>query len=1223
MAPNIILTIPPISNVTMTSEKDEDLELGESMIENEEVENIDNTSIRFSSLNHGSRHYRNSDDDAATASQSGLWDSGYNDSGSTSNDTGISPSTVPDSRRSKDMSEESYNIAKVENLAVMTWRLIMFGVLMFTTIAAAVVVFSAVYKGEKDDFENTFKIDSLKIYESLGYSMDTRLETVDSLAMMMVGSAKERNETWPFVCFPNFAAKAAKMRMLNNAIALQQYMYVKEEQREEWETWAKSKEDWVQDTIEVEREDTTLRLQAELPDYMTNHSTSIRYGGPVPNDTGPYTPTWYTYPMIPSTTTSAYNFNAIQHPLLGNGIREVLEDHTAVIGPILNYEDSKEKGDENRVNLWVKRHVAPEVNHKEPIIRILYPILDTASGAITVSRNDSNVVGIIASTYFIRSFLENILPDGERGVVVVFRNTCNQTFTYEVNGHETYWMGPGDLHDPEFDYLGKNKGMDEIGFHAFQKGTYGGLPIDGDYCAYDVSIYPSMAMKNHYFTRRPFIFTITVVGIFAFTTVFFLCYDKLVSMRQQKVMKTAVQSTTIVSSLFPSNIRDRLLNVNENASPEEGPSMFQPNKTRLRTFLNDGEPSSDSNKPIADLFTDTTVLFADIAGFTAWSSVREPTQVFTLLETVYGAFDAIAARRGVFKVETIGDSYVAVTGLPDPRKDHAVVMAKFARDCRQQFNELCSALESTLGPETGDLHIRIGLHSGPVTAGVLRGQKSRFQLFGDTVNTAARMESTGKVNKIQVSQATADLLKKAKKSHWLHARDEMVEAKGKGLLITYWVEPKMGIANSTCTTSDMTKSQLSLHQDDLQFVPRVNSQTERLINWNIDVLERLLKKIVARRIALKRKATSVKWHKPTEHGMIVLDEVQEVIKLPEYNSKYTDISADSIVLEPKVRFQLREFVTTIALTYNDNLFHNFAHASHVGMSVAKLLSRIVAPDVDLEGHEQLHDHTYGITSDPLTQFSCVFSALIHDADHPGVPNGQLVKEEDEMAKTYEGKCIAEQNSINLAWTILLDDKYSDLRKAICKTQSEASRFRQLVVNAVCATDIIDKDLKAVRNMRWEKAFSVTSRSSFRDTELQDQINRKATIVIEHIIQASDVAHTMQHWHIYIKWNERFYAEMYKAYTEGRAEKDPTDSWYKGEMSFFDYYIIPLAQKLSECGVFGVSSDEYLNYALMNRNEWEKKGKDVVAGYKKKYNFLNESNDTLRLDESIREVIEQP
>jgi class 3 adenylate cyclase len=98
-------------------------------------------------------------------------------------------------------------------------------------------------------------------------------------------------------------------------------------------------------------------------------------------------------------------------------------------------------------------------------------------------------------------------------------------------------------------------------------------------------------------------------------------------------------------------------------------------------------------------------MFCDIQGFTAWSSARNPSQVFTLLETIYGAFDAIARKRRVFKVETIGDCYVAVTGLPDPREDHAVVMARFARDCKDSMNELTRRLESTLGPETGDLKV--------------------------------------------------------------------------------------------------------------------------------------------------------------------------------------------------------------------------------------------------------------------------------------------------------------------------------------------------------------------------------------------------------------------------------------------------------------------------------------------------------------------------------------
>jgi class 3 adenylate cyclase len=98
-------------------------------------------------------------------------------------------------------------------------------------------------------------------------------------------------------------------------------------------------------------------------------------------------------------------------------------------------------------------------------------------------------------------------------------------------------------------------------------------------------------------------------------------------------------------------------------------------------------------------------------------------------------------------------------------------------------------LEQSLGPGTRDLTLRFGLHSGAVTAGVLRGQKSRFQLFGDTVNTASRMESTGIPNQIQASTVTAELIIAAGKGSWVKAREDLVEAKGKGKLQTYWIEP--------------------------------------------------------------------------------------------------------------------------------------------------------------------------------------------------------------------------------------------------------------------------------------------------------------------------------------------------------------------------------------------------------------------------------------------------
>jgi type II secretory pathway pseudopilin PulG len=89
--------------------------------------------------------------------------------------------------------------------------------------------------------------------------------------------------------------------------------------------------------------------------------------------------------------------------------------------------------------------------------------------------------------------------------------------------------------------------------------------------------------------------------------------------------------------------------------------------------------------------------------------------------------------------------------------------------------------------------------------------------------------------------------------------------------------------------------------------------------------------------------------------------------------------------------------------------------------------------------------------------------------------------------------------------------------------------------------------------------------------------------------------------VYVKWNERLFHEVYRAYLDGRgSDQDPSVNWYEGEIAFFDFYIIPLAKKLKECGVFGVSSDEYLTYARANRGEWERKGRGMVAGYLKTY-----------------------
>lgn len=258
------------------------------------------------------------------------------------------------------------------------------------------------------------------------------------------------------------------------------------------------------------------------------------------------------------------------------------------------------------------------------------------------------------------------------------------------------------------------------------------------------------------------------------------------------------------------------------------------------------------------------------------------------------------------------------------------------------------------------------------------------------------------------------------------------------------------------------------------------------------------------------------------------------------------------------------------------------------MSCVKLLSRIAAPDLAEDASEKsVHDHTYGIASDPLTRFSIIVAALVHDVDHSGFSNDVIVKEQWPLAATYQGRSVAEQNSFDISWSLLMEPAYSNLRHAIYTTDSEFKRFRQLLINSVMATDIVNKDLKQLRNERWRKAFDTSS-------HLTAGHDVKATIVIEHLIQASDVAHTMQHWTVYRKWNEKFFHECYNAFKQGKVDQDPAESWYQGELGFFDFYIIPLAKKLKECGVFGVSSDEYLSYALQNREEWEQRGQQVVA-----------------------------
>jgi hypothetical protein len=197
-----------------------------------------------------------------------------------------------------------------------------------------------------------------------------------------------------------------------------------------------------------------------------------------------------------------------------------------------------------------------------------------------------------------------------------------------------------------------------------------------------------------------------------------------------------------------------------------------------------------------------------------------------------------------------------------------------------------------------------------------------------------------------------------------------------------------------------------------------------------------------------------------------------------------------------------------------------------------------------------------------------------------------------MASVYGFKSVAEQNSLDLAWDLLMDDTYVDLRAAIYRTQADKNVFRQVMVNCVLATDLFDKGLKDRFDSRWKLAFPSKGKGVQEQASLR---NLQATLVIETIIQAADVAHTMQHWQVYRKWNVRLFEELYQGFVNGRILKDPSIGWYEGELGFYDHYVLPLVHRLQSTGAFvAASTDSHLDYAEQNRQQWEERGKDILA-----------------------------
>jgi len=180
------------------------------------------------------------------------------------------------------------------------------------------------------------------------------------------------------------------------------------------------------------------------------------------------------------------------------------------------------------------------------------------------------------------------------------------------------------------------------------------------------------------------------------------------------------------------------------------------------------------NEKIVESFADVTVLFADVKDFTPWSATRKPSEILEVLSSIFNLFDNLVDKYGVEKIKTIGDAYMAASGLPIPRSDHAAAVANLALDMMTEFANLDVVQREAF-------KLRVGINSGPVVAGVIGTKKFIYDMWGDTVNTASRMQTHCPIGAIQVSSGAYERLK----NQFLFLEQGVVQIRSKGEMNTY------------------------------------------------------------------------------------------------------------------------------------------------------------------------------------------------------------------------------------------------------------------------------------------------------------------------------------------------------------------------------------------------------------------------------------------------------
>lgn len=526
---------------------------------------------------------------------------------------GATSATEDEIAREKFTQQESKNILYLRVLVII--------VLFLAAVAVSLVVFFLSKNSEKEEYEMMFDGAAEKLLHTGAAIVTDKLAAVNALATALTALSIDRQHNWPFVTMSSFQERATEIRQQSGTFFVSVVPIVSTEQREEYEDFTKEDEEaWIQDGLDFQEEWDSLKLGVSLPrDPESVHPGYIFqddfYLGRIRDDGyGPYFPIWQTSPLLKGMV----NFNMGSIPEWLIGLERVRDYGTISIGGMLSPPPG-DAVDGNFLTRFFASMLSIDTGRDtryqgDPFSFVFVPIFDSHDDLT------KRVVGALFAVVNWAAYLENVLPDSfqKAGVTLVLSNECDTPYTYTIKGNKVILTGSGDLHDTKFDSMKQTISLANLP-NTTQSEGYNqakSFKLDVDKCPYTLSVYPSQSFYDHFNTNSPILITGIVGAIFIFTVVLFIVYDRLVERRQQLLLAKAVQSTTVLASLFPKSIRDQLMQeaAQHDRDKKKKDHDFVVPKNRLTSFLN-GDDNEDhrSQKPLAEMFPFATVFFADIA----------------------------------------------------------------------------------------------------------------------------------------------------------------------------------------------------------------------------------------------------------------------------------------------------------------------------------------------------------------------------------------------------------------------------------------------------------------------------------------------------------------------------------------------------------------------------------------------------------------------------------